>query len=84
MRVRPVQEKIKERWEWDQTRRPRGRAQLGDNEGIKVKLKIIMSYSKTNDPTYLAVNESIHLSEMSMLISPRRLVARRDALLNID
>ena len=53
---------VTERWEGVKTRRPRGRAQLGDNEGIKVKLKIIMSYSKTNDPTYLAVNKSIHLS----------------------
>ena len=32
---RKDQDEIKERGEWDQTRRPRGRAQLGDNDGTK-------------------------------------------------
>ena len=32
---RKVQDEIKERGEWDQTRRSRGRAQLGDNDGTK-------------------------------------------------
>ena len=35
MGEREAPDKIKERWEGDQTRRPRGRAQLGDN-GVKV------------------------------------------------